>query len=186
MTALTRIAGAALVTMALLGTPGAHAQETGVVGEIERTASTTPQEKVEYATQTNEEIRTSIQSITELVETARRDNNAERLQCLNTRLSAIRALVQVSEAAEVAMREAIVAGRIERADHEFRKIAVARTKTRQLQAEADRCVDDSGPVVGETVVAVDGDDVGADEDMSAVPYDPFDLGFDPPEASPFW
>lgn len=186
MNALTRFAGAALLTMSLLGVQGdAIAQETGVSGELERSASTTPQEKLTYALEANEEIRISIRGISKMVETARRENNVERLQCLNSRLTAIRALVQVSESAEVAMKEALAVGRTDRADHEFRKIAVARTKTRQLQAEADRCIEDSSARVGETSVVVEGGDLGDESDLNAVPFDPFDLGFDPPEASPF-
>lgn len=186
MKRFARFSGAALLAVALLGTQAAMAQETGVTGELERAASTTPQEKLDYAVDANEEMRSAIKSISKLVEVARRENNVETLQCLNTRLTAMRALLQVSEGAEVALNETLAAGEAERADHEFRKVAVARTKTRQLLAEAEQCTQEGGLTRGDgTVVTVEGELSGDDSDMDAVPFDPFDLGIDPPEASPF-
>jgi len=120
----------------------------GVSGELERSASTSPKEKLEYASDSNSEMRDAVKTVSRMLESAKRDSNVERLQCLNSRLTSIRALVQVSEAAEMAMRGALSKGQQERADHEFRKIAVALTKSRQLLAEAERCTADNGSVSG--------------------------------------
>ena len=178
-----------ILALLALGAP-AWAQddepEPGVQGELERTASTTPQEKIDYAAKTTSELREAIREITRLVEQARRDDEVQQLQCLNSKLTSIRALLQVSETAQAAMRDALAAGEIERADHELRKIAVARTKTRQLRAEAEQCVSGEGPLKsGETQVTVETAELEDESELEEVPYDPFDIGNDPPEASPF-
>jgi hypothetical protein len=54
----------------------------------------------------------------------------------------VRALLQVSEQAEISMTNSIAAGEEEKTNHEFRKIAVAVSKTRLLLAEAQGCVAD--------------------------------------------
>jgi hypothetical protein len=164
----------------------ALAQETGVAGELERTAATTPQEKLEYAEEAHGEMRDAIRDVTRMVETARKDNEVEQLQCLTAILTSLRSLLQVSESAQTAMQQAMEAGEMERADHELRKIAVARTKTRSLLAEADGCVVGTAALEpGETVVTVEGGEFVDERGLLDVAYDPFDIGNDPPEASPF-
>lgn len=177
-------------TLALLltlvgGASLAVAQELETEGSIERLSSTTPEEKLQFAATANDEMRLTVKSVSKLLETARRESNAEKLQCVSTLLTSIRSLVQVSEQAEVAMVEALSAGELERADHEFRKVAVALNKTRSLQAEAERCGDEGGLRSGETVVDVVGGVTADGDDTVDVVVDMLDLGFDPPQASPF-
>lgn len=180
MAVLSLLAGLALFTpVAVAQDPGA----TGVTGELERLASTSPQEKLQYSADALEEMRNGVKTVTKLVETARREGNVEELQCLNGRLTAMRALLQVSEAADVTMQESLAANSAERADHEFRKVAVALAKSRQLLAEADRCTTLDETVNGDTTVRVEGPLEGDDSGTS--PFDDLDIGFDPPEASPF-
>lgn len=189
MLGLRTVAVLVLALGALGFSPVASAQDTGVSGELVRSASASPEEKLAYALAANEEMRNASKSVSRLVEQARRDSNTNRLQCLTNRLTAIRSLLQVSESAEVAMKEALSntadPRASERADHEFRKIAVARQKTSQLYAEAEQCMDDSGLQPGETVVTVNGGVDSEGDDTEGVTTDVFDLGFDPPEASPF-
>ena len=59
----------------------------------------------------------------------------------------MRALSQVTEMAQIALAEASAAAN-ERADHEFRKTAVALSKSRQLRVEAEACVGQSRTVQG--------------------------------------
>ena len=167
----------------------AYAQdgEVGVVGDLERTASTSPEEKLEYAAAANVEVDEVVSAISKLVEAARRDADVEQLQCLNNKLTAVRALRGVSESAEDAMQKRLEAGDLERADHEFRKIAVALAKARQLIAEAERCTDSGALRDGSTTLVVEGGEVGSDDDTKAPVYPTeFDVDFDPPDASPFF
>lgn len=184
--------GGALATAILaltLTTSTAYAQdgEVGVVGDLERTASTTPEEKMDYASAANTEVDEVVKSITKLVEAARRDSDVEQLQCLNNKLTAVRALRGVSESAEDAMQKRLEAGDLERADHEFRKIAVALAKARQLMAEAERCTDSGALRDGSTTLVVEGGEVGSDEDTKSPEFPvEYDVSFDPPDASPFF
>ena len=177
------ICASLLLAGGLVASP-AMAQETGITGDIERYASSSPQEKIDYAATSNEEIREIIKAVAKMVEDARRENAVEQLQCVNSKLIAIRSLQQVSEAAESAMNTALGEGNVERADHEFRKIAVALSKSRALRAEAERCGLDSGMESGDTIIDVEG---GDDAEVDELREDVFegDIDFDPPEASPF-
>ncbi len=177
-----------LLIVCLLFAPrgDALAQETGVRGELERTATTTPQEKLDYAAASLTDVRDALRELQRHADAARRDNEIERLQCLNTRLTSLRTLQTVTESASAAMNAALIAGEAERADHELRKIAVARTKTRELLGEGQACVVGADAMQsGETTVIVEGALEETSESLEQVPYDPFDLGMDPPSASPF-
>jgi len=149
-------------------------------------ASTSPREKLGYAEDATDEMRDAIREVTRMVETARKDNEVERLQCLTTNLTSLRSLLQVSESAQAAMAQALEAGEMERADHELRKIAVARTKTRELMSAAQACITGTTALEpGETVVLVEGGEFVDESGLLDYSEDPFDLGNDPPEASPF-
>ncbi|MEQ1503626.1 MAG: hypothetical protein ABMB14_15415 [Myxococcota bacterium] len=180
---LATIAGLSLSAVLFAGTVQAQ-DPTGVTSDLERTATTTPAEKITYATSSNEEIRDAEKQITRLLEQARKDADAEAIECLINRLTSVRALLQVSESAEVMMRDAIAAGGEEQANHEFRKIAVAVTKTRMLLAEAQRCASDQ--VVESGTTLVDWESALADEDdLDDLAITDFDIGLDPPQVSPF-
>lgn len=184
--AWTALAAAAAVAlpMSIAESLAQDAPATGVTSELERTASTSPQEKIAYAEVSNQEIRDAEKQITRLLEQARKDNDAEAIECLVNRLTSVRALQQVSESSEVAMKDAIAAGLDEKANHEFRKIAVAISKTRMLLAEAQRCATEQQVEPGQTLV--DWEAALADEgDLDPLDVTDFTLGLDPPQVSPF-
>ena len=82
------------------------------------------------------------------------------------------------------MRDAIAAGLDEKANHEFRKVAVAVSKTRMLLAEAQRCATDQQVEPGQTLV--DWESALADEtDLDNLDVTDFTIGNDPPQVSPF-
>jgi len=174
----------ALLAATLCGAPQVLAQESGVVGDLERVATTTPQEKMSYAADTTEEMRQAIKDVSKMLEAARREGDLNKLQCLNNRLTSIRALLQVSESAEVSMKEALSSGETERADHEFRKITVARGKAQQLRAEAEQCITDTGLKAGQTVVKAD-EALDKPSDETLEEPTEIDYGGDPAQTSPF-
>jgi hypothetical protein len=166
--------------------PLAFAQD-GVGSQLERTDTSTPQEKLEYATSANNEMRDAVKLVSKMLESARRESDVEGLQCLTNRLTSIRALLQVSESAELTMKDALGTGQGEKADHEYRKMAVALNKSRQLMAEAERCASsDNNLTSGDSVIRVEGGLGGSSEDdTAALVFDDFDTGMDPEEVSPF-
>ena len=175
----------AIITLLMALSMPAQAQDpTGVSSELERTASTSPQEKITYAENSNAEIREGEKQISRLLEQARKDGDTEAIECLINRLTSVRALLQVSEGAESAMRSAITAGEEEKANHEFRKIAVAVSKTRMLLAEAQRCAADQDLESGTTVVEWF-DQLSEGDPFEEVEINDFDISIDPPQVSPF-
>ena len=157
---------------------------TGVSSEIERTSRSSPQDKLSYAEDSNFEIREGERQISRLLEQARRDGDIDAIECLISRVTSLRALLGVSQGAEGALRDAITAGEDAKADHEFRKIAVAVSKTRMLLAEAQRCAADQELESGTTIVEWDENLVESDPFEENQVSD-FDISVDPPDVSPF-
>lgn len=180
---LVLLALAALTSGAISGT--AFAQDSGVAGDLERTATASPQEKLQYAADAVEELKQTLKSAEKLLEEARKDGETEQVECLAERISQIRALAQVTESAQGAMQKALEAGNTERADHEMRKIAVALSKSRQLSLEAQACVDESSLASGETQISVSGGMEGEVDETDPLDVDVLDQGYDPPQQSPF-
>jgi len=177
----------ALAVLSALAVGPALAQSPGgVSSELERTASTSPDEKKTYAEVSNQEIRDAEKQIAKLLETAKKDGDAEATECLLSRLTAVRALQSVSERAEGAMSEALAAGNQEKANHEFRKIAVAVSKTRMLRAEANRCSSDEADGGDSTIVDWESFLQDYQDVFDQYDLDELDFGQDPPQVSPFY
>ncbi|MBN2800124.1 MAG: hypothetical protein JXX28_13345 [Deltaproteobacteria bacterium] len=175
---------AVTIGLALVLSTGALAQEGGVISELERVEALSPAEQVQFAAEASEEMRHAVKEISKVLDSVRRDGTPDQLSCLNQRLTAVRALLQVTEASEISMKEAMQSGETERAEREFRKIAVARSKIEELRAEADHCVSEAGSKSGSLQVTVKQDLDKPDDETQALAED-VDYGFDPPEASPF-
>lgn len=169
------------------GSPAFAQDPVGVSSELERTASTTPEEKIAFAASANAEIREAVKAIAKLVEEARREANTTAYQCLTTRQTALRALSQVSETAEGSLQMALASKQVEKADHEYRKIAVALGKGRILRAEAEGCLSEGELQSGQTMVDwnSDGDFSDQDETSERPNDDELEIGMDPPDVSPF-
>ena len=119
--------------------PGAaHAQGTDEIrGQLEQSGATNPKEKFSFTERAISEIQAAERSMSKALEQAEKDKDPVAIQCLTKKLSSTRALLEVSMAAQARMDEAIQLGQTDRADHEFRRIAVALSKERQFLAEAE-------------------------------------------------
>jgi hypothetical protein len=103
--------------------------------------------------------------------------NVEQIECLTRKLTPLRALLEVSRQASNAMKQSLASNDGVHADQEFRKVAVALTKSREFLAEAQACAGDAGVERGETTATVTdgGDNLVTDEDVPPtveVPYQP--------------
>jgi hypothetical protein len=163
----------------------AFAQDSGIAGDLERSASASPQEKLQYAADAVTEVRATVKDVEKLMDEARREADTDRVECLTLLVNQIRALAQVTEASQVAMKDELASGDTDRADHELRKIAVALSKTRQLNTEAVACGEESGLASGQTNVRVEGGVTGDDDETDPLGVDVLDQGYDPPQQSPF-
>jgi len=165
--------------------PTALAQDDGASGQLEQGSSTSDREKLEFAESSVSEMNDAVKSVSKKLETAERESDDLKIQCLSKKLSGIRALSEVSADAKSSMEKALSSGDTSLAEHEFRKIAVALSKVRQFQAEAEACVGDSDttPGVTDVNVSIDGLTEGTETDL----MDPgdIDIGSEPPDQSPF-
>lgn len=141
-----------LMCLAFAGTAAAAAP--GVSAELEMAGSTSPKEKTEFARGAVEEMVTAVKTVEKLLEKAEKEKIAEQVDCLQRKLTPMRALLEVSRASDVVMQRALATSETARADQEFRKIAVALTKTRDFLAEAQACGGNSGVNRGDASVAI--------------------------------
>ena len=125
--------------IAALGVPAAQAQQPAS-GELETSTQLTDRERIHFAQGALWEISVGVDELGELLAAAEAEGDVIRIQCVTKKLAAVRSLHEVSQRAEAAMLEALAGGDTGRADQEFRKIAVALSKTRQFRAEAEHCV----------------------------------------------
>ena len=162
----------------LLGTGGVVAQELDPMG---------PSELREAVVQALAELQGSVDGIASDLQQAESARSAATMECLTGKLSSARTLNDVSAVASGQMEEALQAGELERARHEYRKIAVALERTRQYVAEANNCMGERGESTGVSQIDVQFDGDGEDVDDTRVLDDGYGdvLGVDPPDATPF-
>lgn len=135
---------------ALLFVAPAVAQETGISGELEQSATSTPREKSEFADGAVSEIQGAVGTVEDLLADAEREKNTEHIECLMRKLTPMRALLEVSKQSANAMKQALASNDAVHSEQEYRKVAVSLTKTREFLAEAQACVGDGSAEEGET------------------------------------
>ena len=107
-----------------------------------------------------------------------------RLNCVNEKLTQLKALLNIAEAADFALQQALVEERPEEATHEFEKIILAKTKSDDLIAQSSSCVGQAAVYSGDTKVeTVIEEDVVSDESVVEI-FDEIPI-VEPPSASPF-
>ncbi len=159
--------------------------ETGFQSELERSATATTQEMLEYAAEASDEVRGIVRDLADMEQQARKSGDDASVNCVVNSLTSARALLQVAEAAEVSLGDAVETGHRARAEHEFRKLAIVLKKSRELQVEGEQCVLGDGAKDGQRrVISVNEPDY-ADDDLDPMFEDLLGFGWDPPAASPF-
>ena len=126
-----------------------------------------------------------LKAVSKLADAARREGDDEMVQCVQARLSNIRALLMVSERANGAMKEAVGSSNVQRAEHEFRKVVVSLAKVRQFTAEADACMGDAGTTPGTSEVQVTQSGLTEGDDSQALDNYFLVVGVEPPDVTPF-
>ncbi len=124
---LTWTFGAALVVLA-----------AGSVGAEEKRLSQA--EKIDAGSEALAAMRSVLSKVNKLVDDARSERDALRLNCVNERKNQVAGLVRVAEVSLGEMNEAFKEGRIDAADHELDKIQTARAKIDNYKVEAEQCI----------------------------------------------
>lgn len=182
-----RIIAALMLLGSVMGTlSDARAEDPGVTLDLERMLSADPAAMKAATIQANDEQRRIVKSLTHLSDDAKRKSaDGAGEPCVESSLTASKALLQVSEAAEAAMNVALAAGNKPQADFQFRKIAIALRESRRLGQEAATCALGVGAQDGNTRLNVTGGVGDALVDTRALSSDVFDYGYDPADVSPF-
>jgi hypothetical protein len=152
---------------------------------LERTLEATPDDMATYAPNWVEEIRAVQADLERLDDTTRKSTGGEGVSCVVTSLDSAATLTKVSEDALATLQEALARGELERAGFEYRKIAIALKKSRELAAAAEDCALGAGVRQGRTRNALLSAPNNPDSDMRALPNDITDYAYDPVDASPF-
>ncbi len=171
--------------MALMAPLPASAQDQGAAGQIEQSSQTTPEEKIRFTDMALEEMRSSVKETAKMLENAERANNPGAIQCLSKKITTMRALLEVSEASAVTLKQALADGEYETSEHEYRKIAIALSKVRQFRAEADACAGGGAAQPGTTSVEVIESAISQDDDTDELDLDLDAFGDQPPDTSQF-
>lgn len=139
---------------------------------------TTDKEKLAYADDAVREMRDGMKELSGRIDEARRVKDISLLNKLNEAQASINALLKVTETAQILLQEAIAMNTPGTADHQIRKIMIAREKAAQILRDSRQFVgdeqDSSGSSDGEVQVLVDeplssGDAIGSEPEP--VPID---------------
>lgn len=117
-------------------------------------------------------MKTAVKVVIGRIEEAREEKDIVKLNCVNEKLTQMKAFLKVAEQADVALNEALATRNPGAdADAEFSKIAIARTKVDGLRAQSEQCIGQLSYVVDEktTVEVMQPSDLPEDgrEDLEA-------------------
>lgn len=123
-----------------------------------------------------------------LEKTREEDKDLLKLNCINSRLSALKGFLKVSEQSMVKLQDAVASGNSDesqqRAVHQFRLISIASDRVANLGVEAQSCVGDILRYAGETEVIKETDPAISSLDPTVIINERDDL-FRLPEGTPY-
>ncbi len=122
----------AVVLMGALAATAAGAQQAGSqpAGDADRLGA---------AAGSIARMKAALTQVLGRAEQARNEKDVVKLNCVNEKLTQIRALIKVAEQADAALRESL-ATKDSGGDAEFSKIAIARRKVEGLRTDSEQCV----------------------------------------------
>ncbi len=125
--------------------------------------SLSSKEKLSRAAKKIKRMRTTLNNISELLQTVRdKERDILKINCINEKHAAIKGFLKVSEQSYIELKSAVDKGDGGSADHHYTLIAVAGQKVRSLAEEARLCTGEERRYGGKPKVKVslpnDGDD----------------------------
>ncbi len=181
---------AAVVLLVSMTAYGQHARVIAVpvpaAEELKKIEKIPPAEKRELAANHVAESKQLLGSVTGVLKEAREKKDIIRINCVNQKLTKIKALMRSAEMAELYMREALTKKDKKTANHSYRKIAIALQQIRSLKTGAEQCIGELAFATGEKDVVdlkIDRDKVPAD-DPTLTEF-PETAIIRPPAASPY-
>jgi hypothetical protein len=109
---------------------------------------TSDTDKLEAAAENIARMKTSMKQVLGRVEEARNEKDVVKLNCVNEKLTQIKALLKVAEQADIALHE-MVSNKDPASESEFAKITIARSKVEGLRADSEQCIGQLAYIVDE-------------------------------------
>jgi len=190
---------AALLIGGLLGAGSLYAQPDNGTGEElpevtasgETEAQLSPREMASETDRLLKEMESMHVRVLQLQTAARKDKDVIKLNCVNEKLLAVKQLLNIGDAAQTDLTEAIAGGDRAGQVHNYGQVKLAHERVVAERDEAEACIGEEIIFIGATKVDVTGPDVpddptdDPDVDDSFWPVDPFDVER-PNAASPWY
>jgi hypothetical protein len=154
---------------------------------IEKIDKIPPAEKREAAAKFVAESKQVLVSVTGVLKEAREKKDIIRINCVNDKLTRIKALARSAEMTELYLREALTKKDDKTANTSYLKLTTALSKIRALKSEAEQCIGElafaKGDKKEEVDLRIDRDKV-PDDDPTVTEF-PETAIVRPPAASPY-
>jgi hypothetical protein len=167
----------------VLFTAGAALAQGGDV-DLKKGASLSPQQTVTEAHDYQTKMRATQLRVEKLVDTARKQKDVIKLNCVNDKMVRIRGHMTVADQTMASLDTAIGRNDGGARQHEFTRLIILFQKVQVLGTEAENCIGEDVSYVGDTKVEVEIDPNIPDDDPTQ-PLLPVPDVNRPPEASPF-
>jgi hypothetical protein len=134
----------------------ADPSEQGLRVEAQESERLSDKEKVSRADDAVAVMQKTLREVLQRVEEARKERDLVKLNCVNEKLTQVKALLRIAEQSYIALQESVARAAEDGAQHEFAKIEIARQRVTELRAESEQCIGQLAYVVDEkTVVTVE-------------------------------
>lgn len=149
---------------------GDELPDVTVSGQTE--ASLSPREMATEADRLVGEMEGMHVRVLELQGSARKAKDVIKLNCVNEKLLAVKQLLNIGEAAQTDLTEAIAGGDTAGQIHYYGQVRLSHERTTAERDEAEGCIGEEIIFVGPTQTTVDGPAIA--DDPTDDPVDPFD------------
>ena len=135
-----------VISAAFLALAGlAWAQAGGIKSVLEQAGTATPEQMKKFAADSLKTVEANRDKVKSLADQAEKSGKAGQSSCLQPKVATSRTMVQVTQLAQGNLAAALSANDLDKARHEYRKIAVSASNSEAIAAEAEQCTEsDSG------------------------------------------
>lgn len=130
-------------------------------------------QKTKIAKELVEKMKESLKKLNDTSKESRANKDAVKLNCVGEKLNQAKGLMNVAEASEKSLTDALERKDKEVAAHEFNKLVMAGQKVTQLKAESSTCIGELAVYAGDTVVVIESEDKDATDPTALVYIIPF-------------
>jgi len=162
--------------------PGA-ADAGGVDLSVKQQPTLTPQDMLNQGREYFRTMNETLKHIQTLQDTARRQKDIIKLNCVTDKLVQAKVNINISEQAMNSMQESIARSDEGGRTHEFTRLTIVNQKVTMLGAEAENCIGEDLSFIGATKVDVEIDPNIPQSDPTQLPVPSTDINRPPPSSN---